>query len=122
MAVTITRKAVERRGWPLTSPADMFTALEELEDHGWTGAVSRESDWALRLSCSGKQTVNAAIGQWLVLDVDLKAIAASDFDAEFDSDEPVEFPEQVVEEAPVAEPEPYMTSEDTAVPLARAVR
>lgn len=123
--MSVTRRAVEGlRGWPLRGPEDMFTALAELEPEGWEGAVARERDaWRLRLSFSGKQTVNAVVGQWLVHDGELRIVPLEQFAEAYLSD-PVEFPP-----APEPEPEPepqeveeVQAVERTSVPISRAIR
>lgn len=120
MSMTITRKTIAGKGWPLRNPEDMFAALGELTGQGWTGAVTCEADgWKLRLSADGKQTVNATTGQWLVQDVGLKAVSVAEFGEDYDSEQAVEFPggqTPAEPEPPAAEPEPGI-SEDTAVPI-----
>lgn len=120
MSMTITRKTVAGKGWPLRTPEDMFAALGELTGQGWTGAVTIEaSGWKLRLSADGKQTVNATTGEWLVQDGGLKSMSATAFTHDYDSEQPIEFPGG----APDPEPEPEMVepepgfSEDTSVPI-----
>lgn len=125
MATAITRLAVEDiESWPLRNPADLFEALTELQEKGWDGAIEHElSTWRLRLSRSGKNTVNAAIGQWLVLDGELKTVSPADFDSQYASPEPVEFPAAEVTDDPEPEAEPEQeSSPDTAVPISRTVR
>lgn len=122
MSMVITRKTVAGTGWPLRNPADMFTAFAELAAQGWTGGVTCESiGWKLRLSADGKQTVNAVVGQWLVLDGDLKAVSAAAFDEAYSADDVVEFP--TAEEEPAVEepvvPEVMPTSVDSSVPIVR---
>lgn len=121
--IPVTRKAVEDLpSWPLVEPADLFTALTELKDLGWDGAID-SGVWSLRLSCSGKQTVNAELGQWLVLDGELRTVAPNAFPDSYESPEEIVFPEPDVVEEPDPEPEPEpQTSPDTSVPLTRTVR
>lgn len=118
MSMTITRKTIAGKGWPLRTPEDMFAALGELTGQGWTGAVTIEaSGWKLRLSADGKQTVNATTGEWLVQDGGLKAMSAAEFADDYDSEHAVEFPGGATEPEPEApEPEPGF-SEDTSVPI-----
>jgi hypothetical protein len=101
-----------------------MTALTELKDQGWSGGIETAGDtWKLVLRRDGKNTVNAELGQWLVLDGDLRAMSPADFqDHGYTSDPVVEFPalaEPVVEEVPV-DAEPFgATSPDTAVKAVR---
>jgi hypothetical protein len=125
MAMTITRKTVTASGWPLRDHTDMFTALTELSSQGWEGAVSFEHGvWALRLSASGRQTINATTGQWLLLDGELKAVAAETFGESYESDEPVTFPKPApdpVIEPVEAEPVPErVVDTSTAAPPSRS--
>lgn len=120
MSMTITRKTIAGKGWPLRTPEDMFAALGELTGQGWTGAVTIEAGgWKLRLSADGKQTVNATAGQWLVQDGALKAMSVAEFAEDYDSELTVEFPGSTTQPEPEPEvPEPEAGfSEDTAVPI-----
>lgn len=91
----ITRREVPGTGWPLRTTEDLMSALTELSLQGWTGAIQFEGgEWKLRLSADGKNTVNTKLGEWLVLDGDLRAISCNDFDELYTSD-PVEFPMQM---------------------------
>lgn len=101
--MTITRKQLTGNGWPLRAVDDMMTALTELSGQGWTGAVTFDNgQWQLRLSCDGKNTVNAVLGEWLVQDIDLRTMTITDFDTDYSSD-PVTFPTS--EKAPEVEEE-----------------
>jgi len=103
----ITRREVSGTGWPLRTNEDLMSALTELSSQGWTGAIQFESgEWKLRLSADGKNTVNTKLGEWLILDGDLRAISCGDFDELYTSDH-VEFPmqmssakEEVVDDVP----------------------
>lgn len=111
-------------GWPLRDTSDLMAALTELKDQGWSGGIETAGDtWKLVLRRDGTNTVNAELGQWLVLDGDLRAMSPSDFqDHGYTSDPVVTFPalaEPVVEEVPV-DAEPFgATSPDTAVKAVR---
>jgi len=121
--IPVTRKAVEDLpSWPLIEPQDIFDALTELKrDHGWEGTLDTTS-WKICLSQSGKNSVNANLGQCLILDGELRVLdpaAAVDI---YDFSEPVDFPTaDQVEVAEEVEPEPQ-TSPDTSVPITRTVR
>jgi hypothetical protein len=126
MSMQITRKTVGGTGWPLRDQADMLTAVAELSDQGWSGTIDFSGGtWKLLLRRDGKNTVNAELGEWLVLDGDLKALPCSAFDDGYESDTPVEFP--VVEpddppaDAVVEEPVPFgsLTSPDVSTRMVR---
>lgn len=103
MSMQITRKTVAGTGWPLRDQADMLTALAELSDQGWAGTIDLAGGaWKLVLRKDGKNTVNAELDQWLVLDGDLKALPCSVFDDGYEPEAPVEFP-QVVSPEPVVD-------------------
>lgn len=120
--ILVTRKAVEDLpSWPLVEPQDLFTALTELKrDHGWEGSLDTAS-WKVCFSKSGKNSVNAELGQWLVLDGDLRVVRPPEFTVAYESPEDVVFPEPEPEPEPAPEPEPQ-TSPDTFVPITRTVR
>jgi hypothetical protein len=124
MPTPVTRLAVEDiASWPLRGPSDLFEALTELEADGWEGAVTREGGtWSLRLSASGKQTVNATVGQWIVDDGGLKVLSPQEFIARYAPAVEVDFP--TVDEVEEPEPEEIIpqTSPDTSVPISRIVR
>jgi len=123
MGLTLTRES-SGTGWPLRDATDLMTALTELKAQGWSGGIETAGDtWKLVLRRDGKNTVNAELGQWLVLDGDLKAWSLAEFQSHgYSSDPVVEFPVvdvPVVEEQPV-DAEPFgQTSPDTAVPAVR---
>ena len=123
MGVSITRKSGDLTGWPLRDQSDMFTALAELTAQGWTGAVELDqAGWKLRLSQSGKQTVNALVGQWIVSDGDLKALTQDQFNTGYESDPAVEFP---TVDTPAPDPVPEETvfgSQTSPTVAARIVR
>ena len=113
----VTRKTVVGTGWPLRDASDLMSALTDLTDQGWTGGIQFEGgQWRLRLSADGKNTVNAVLGQWLILDGELRAVSCDDFDEAYTSD-PVTFPmamaapEEVAEES---EPFGSQTSPDVS--------
>lgn len=85
-----------------------MSALTELSSQGWAGGIQFEGgEWKLRLSADGKNTVNAKLGEWLILDGDLRAISCDDFDELYTSD-PVEFPMQMsTTEAEVVDDTPF---------------
>lgn len=88
----VTRKTVVGSGWPLRDASDLMSALTDLTNQGWAGGIQFEGgQWRLRLSADGKNTVNAVLGQWLVLDGELRAVSCDDFDEAYTSD-PVTFP------------------------------
>ncbi|MCV7255355.1 hypothetical protein H7J86_24635 [Mycobacterium hackensackense] len=123
--IPVTRKAVEDLpSWPLIEPQDLLTAVTELKrDYGWDGTID-SSKWSICLSCSGKNSVNAALGQWLVLDGELRVFnGAAGLDI-YDPSQPVDFlQDDTPAQEPAAEPEPEpQTSEDTSVPITRIVR
>lgn len=124
MGMQITRKTVGGTGWPLRDQADMLSALAELSAQGWTGGIQFEGgEWKLRLSADGRNSVNAVLGEWLVLDGELKALPCSAFDDGYESDTPVEFPvvAPAVVEAMVEEPVPFgsLTSPDVSSRMVR---
>lgn len=124
MSFPLTRES-SGTGWPLRDAADMMAALTDLKLQGWTGSIETAGDsWKLVLRCDGKNTVNAELGQWLVLDGDLKALALSDFEAMgYSSDPVITFPPDVLPEPQPetsVEAEPFgATSPDTAVQAVR---
>lgn len=121
MGLPLTRES-SGTGWPLRDTADLMAALTELKAQGWAGGIETVGDtWKLVLRRDGKNTVNAELGQWLVLDGDLKALSLTDFQGNgYSSDPVVEFPsvDEPVTEEVVSEPF-GATSPDTAVPAVR---
>lgn len=123
MGLPLTRES-SGTGWPLRDITDLMSALTELKAQGWSGGIETAGDtWKLVLRRDGKNTVNAELGEWLVLDGDLKALSLADFQSHgYSSDPAVEFPTQdepVVAEVPV-DAEPFgATSPDTAVKAVR---
>src|SRR6476660_1804335 len=123
MGLPLTRES-SGTGWPLRDTTDLMTALTELKAQGWAGGIETAGDaWKLVLRRDGRNTVNAELGQWLILDGDLKALSLDDFESHgYSSDPVVEFP---VPEVPVVDDPPVesvtfgVTSPDTAVPAVR---
>lgn len=78
MAIMLTRKPIPLPGWHLVDQAAMLEALGELSELGWRGAVSRSGDtWRIEVN-KVTPPVQAALGDWLVLDGTLTAMSDAD--------------------------------------------
>ena len=123
MGIGLTRRS-GGTGWPLRDTPDLMSALTELTAQGWSGGIEfAGGNWKLILRMDGKNTVNAELGQWLVLDGELKALPCSDFDAQgYTPGAVVEFP-QTEEPAPevIEDPTPFgsMKSPDVSSRMVR---
>jgi len=71
--------------------ADANATNAEVNASTYTGVTTSVAN---ELAADGKNTVNTKLGEWLVLDGDLRAISCNDFDELYTSD-PVEFPMQI---------------------------
>jgi hypothetical protein len=103
MSTTVARKTNAGQGWFLADEAAMLAALQALTD--WDGDVSRtDGAWQLTLRASGRQTLTAAAGVWLVEDDGLKVIDRATFKGTYDADTfpPEAEPDPVTEVAEVA--------------------
>lgn len=120
--ILVTRKAVEDLpAWPLLEPGDLFAAITELKSgHGWEGTFD-SATLTICLSKSGRNSVNAGLGQCLVLDGELRVVAPAPFLDLYETDTVIDFPEPEPDPEPEPEPEPQ-SSPDTAVPISRTVR
>jgi hypothetical protein len=109
MAITVERKTNTSPGWFLSDEAKMFEALRALTD--WDGDVARtDGVWQLTLRASGKQTLIAAAGVWLVDDDGLKIMDRAAFKDAYDAS-PFP-PEAEPEAAPEADEAPQELSAD----------
>ena len=88
MSVTVRRQQVDLTAWELVDQADMVAALTALKGQGWRGAISYDDtrdSWRLELNAdSPARQIIAAVGDWLVLDIELRKLSAAEFDANYD--------------------------------------
>jgi hypothetical protein len=80
MAIMLERKPTQHQGWHLLDAAAMLTAFEELKPSGWRGGLSADEGgaWRLELNANDHVTITAQIGQWLVLDGQLRVLGADE--------------------------------------------
>ncbi len=89
MSIMLARKPTPLPAWHLTDQAAMLTALDELSDLGWRGSVMRDPSadtWRLELNADTptRQAI-ASVGEWLVLDGDLRAMSDADCTANYEA-------------------------------------
>lgn len=100
MPITVERKTNTSPGWFLSDESKMFEALQALTD--WDGDVARtDGVWQLTLRASGRQTLIAAAGVWLVNDDGLKVMDKAAFKDAYDADP---FPPEAEPDTPVEVP------------------
>lgn len=81
--INLRRNDVDLPSWHLEGIADMAEALDWLKAHGYRGALSQQESggWKIELNTGNQPPVTASIGDWLVWDMGLRHITASDGDA-----------------------------------------
>jgi hypothetical protein len=84
---TLRRKPVDLTAWHLIDLTQMAAAFTALTTEGWRGGISADSTGALRLELNRDnpaRQVIAAIGDWLVLDMGLRLISATECSDNYD--------------------------------------
>lgn len=78
---TLRRKPVDLPAWHLTDLTQMAAAFTALTTDGWRGGISSDQDGSLRLELNREDPhgqIIAQIGDWLVLDMGLRLISATE--------------------------------------------
>jgi hypothetical protein len=78
---TLRRKLVDLPAWHLTDLTQMAAAFTALTTDGWRGGISSDQSGSLRLELNRddpREQIIAGIGDWLVLDLGLRLISATE--------------------------------------------
>lgn len=84
---TLRRKPVDLPAWHLTDMTQMAAAFTALTVEGWRGGINADQYGELRLEVNRdnpSQQIVAHIGDWLVLDIELRRLTASQFDDHYE--------------------------------------
>lgn len=85
--VVLTRKPVGLTAWELVDQSAMLDALTVLSADGWRGAVLQADGggWLLELNAdSPTRQVVARVGDWLVVDMELRKLSAEECAANYE--------------------------------------
>jgi hypothetical protein len=77
----VRRKPVDLQAWHLTDLTQMAEAFSALTADGWRGGINADAGGALRLELNQDNPTRhivAALGDWLVLDMGLRLISATE--------------------------------------------
>jgi hypothetical protein len=83
------RKDVDLQAWHLTDLSAMAAAFSVLTSQGWRGGISSDQNGDLRLELNRDEAdqIIASIGDWLVLDMGVRLLTATECAENYDEAE-----------------------------------
>jgi len=89
MSELLQRKPVALPAWHLDDQAAMLAALGDLMESGWRGAIAHNgTTWQIELNADNpSRHIIAVIGDWLVLDFELRKFTDAQISDNYESAE-----------------------------------